>query len=120
MPWLLSQLAIWLLVLVPTFFATRWLLRRMRRMRCGTPLMLIVLATAAALALLVTPVALPLGAVVLPYSALTALSVATNFRWGEPQMGLVWQDLAPPGLALAVTFLMASALLWLILTRNRR
>lgn len=120
MPWLLSQLAIWLLVLIPTFFCTRWLLRRIGHMRCGVPLMLIVLATAATLALLVTPVALPLGAVVLPYSALTTIVLASNFRWGEPFFGQMPHELMPPGLSLAVTFLLASALLWLILQRNRR
>ena len=120
MSWYLTQLAIWLVVLVPTFFATRWLLGRLRHMRCGTPLMLIVLALAAVLALLVTPVALPLGALVLPYSAYSAWSIATNLRWDDPSLGLSWSELAPPGLSLAVCFLMASALLWIILDRHRR
>jgi hypothetical protein len=120
MPWLLSQLAIWLLVLIPAFFATRCLLARIRHLRCGVPLMLIVLALAAALALLLTPVALPLGAVVLPYSALTVIGMLANFQWGAPQLGLSWQELAPPRLSLAVCFLMASALLWMILQRDRR
>lgn len=120
MSWYLSQLAIWLLVLVPTFLATRWLLRRVQRMRCGVPLMLIVLALAATLALLVTPVALPLGAVVLPYSALTVMAVVSGAEWSEPHFGLTWQYAPPPGFAMAFTFLLASALIWLVLQRNRR
>lgn len=120
MLWHLTQLAIWALLLVPTFFATRWSLGKLKRMRCGVPLMLLVLALAAILAILVTPVALPLGAVVLPYSALAAVMVVANFRWGDPHFGVDWSELAPPGASLAVTFLMASALIWLILQRKAR
>lgn len=120
MSWYLTQLAIWLLVLVPTFFAVRWLLGRIRRMRCGVPLMLTVLAMAAALALLVTPVALPLGAVVLPYSALTLMTAVSSAEWGEPQLALSPEYFQPPGSAMALTFLLASALIWMILQRGRR
>lgn len=120
MSWYLSQLAIWLLVLVPTFFVVRCLLRRIRRMPCGVPVMVIVLALAAALALLLTPVALPLGAVVLPYSALTVMTVASTAQWGDPYFGLSWQYFPPPGLSMAFTFLLASALIWMVLQRKRR
>ncbi|GGD52220.1 hypothetical protein [Pseudoxanthomonas indica] len=120
MLWHLTQLAIWALLLVPTFFATRWCLGKLKRMPCDVPLMVLVLALAAMLAILVTPVALPLGAVVLPYSVLAAVMVVTNFRLGDPYFGVGWSELVPPGASLAATFLMACALIWLILQRKTR
>lgn len=120
MSWYLPQLAAWLVVLAPTLFVVRWLLGRIRHMRCGVPLMLIVLTLAAALALLVTPVVMPLGALILPYSAWVVMLVSTSAKWGEPYLGLSWDVFPPAGFSMALTFLLASALIWMLLQHRRR
>lgn len=118
--WYLPQLAAWLVVLAPTFFVVRWLLGRLQHMPCGVPLMLIVLTMGAALALLVTPWMMPLVGVILPYSACVVMYLATSVSWEQPNLGLTWQDFPPPEFSMAVTFLMASALIWMLLQHRRR
>lgn len=120
MSWFLTQLAAWVVVLVPTLLGTRCVMRRIRRMPCGMPLMVIVLVLAATVTLLVAPVELPMGAAVLPFSAIVGMAYAANFEKGAPLMGDVWQAYAPSGHALALSFLFTSALLWLILRHKPR
>lgn len=118
--WFLIQLALWLAVLAPTLLGTRFVVRRIRRIRCGMPLMVIVLLLAAVLTLLITPVALPMGTGMLPFPAIVAMAFASNIENGASLLVDVWHAYAPSGSALAITFLLTSAVLWLILHRKRR
>jgi hypothetical protein len=61
-----------------------------------------------------------MGAAVLPFAAIVGMAFAANYEQGTSVLSAIWQAYAPPGHALALSFLFTSALLWLILQYRQR